>query len=152
VLEVFPNSPAAEADVQPGDELVSLNIDGSARVRTQDGSGRRVAFTPPERSRPVHPIQLYDALNLGLLALVLWLHYPLRRHDGETLAVLLAVYPITRFVVEIIRVDEPGQFGTALSISQWISVGVFVAGVVLLAVIERRHRPPALPWREPAAN
>jgi phosphatidylglycerol:prolipoprotein diacylglycerol transferase len=152
VVDVFPDSPAAEAGVQAGDELISLNIDGSARIRTQDGSERRVTFTPPERSRPVHPVQLYDAANLALLALVLWLHYPLRRHDGETLALLLAVYPITRFVVEIIRVDEPGQFGTTLSISQWISLGVFIAGVVLVAVIEWRHRPPALPWREPAAT
>jgi len=117
-------------------------------VHVGDGSMRRIQFNPPPRSRPIHPAQIYDAVNLALLALALWLYYPLRRHDGEVLALLLTLYPITRFVIEIIRVDEPGQLGTGFSISQLISFGILGAAVALWSYVEfvRRGRP-ALPWR-----
>ena len=35
---------------------------------------------------------------------------------------MLILYPISRFVLELIRNDEAGQFGTELTISQWVSV------------------------------
>jgi len=161
---VIPNSPTAEADVQPGDEIVAINglpvkdVDaakrllavshGSVALHIGGGSVRRIQFNPPPRSRPIHPAQIYDAVNLALLALALWLYYPLRRHDGEVLALLLTLYPITRFVIEIIRVDEPGQLGTGFSISQLISFGILGAAVALWSYVEfvRRGRP-ALPWR-----
>ena len=44
---------------------------------------------------------------------------------------MLMIYPISRFLEEIIRTDEPAVFGTGLSISQNISLAVFVAGIGL---------------------
>lgn len=162
ISEVLPDSPAEEAGLKRGDEIVAINgqtvatvegaeqlllaIPGVARLRLGDRSERVLNFELPRRSLPVHPAQLYDAINLGLLALVLWLYYPLRRHEGELLAVGMMLYSITRFVIEIIRVDEPSQLGTGFSISQLISFGVFMAGAVLLTYIELRNRPFVLPW------
>ncbi len=36
-----------------------------------------------------------------------------------------ASYAVLRFVMEILRNDEPGQFGTTLTIAQWVSIVVF---------------------------
>jgi phosphatidylglycerol:prolipoprotein diacylglycerol transferase len=168
VREVEPGSAAARGGLRPGDQIVAFTAeDGKERpistsadlhaalvrfpqprLKLASGQTRVLPFIPPPVSLPVHPAQLYDALNLALLTLVLWLYYPLRRHDGEVLALGMIFYSITRFVLEIIRVDEPSQLGTGLSISQLISFGVFAAGVAILVVNEIRRRPPALPWND----
>ncbi|MDX1946220.1 MAG: prolipoprotein diacylglyceryl transferase [Pirellulaceae bacterium] len=119
---------------------------GSYEVETADG--RIVRWTtpqPPPRSVPIHPAQLYAAIDAGLLALVLWFFYPYRRRDGEVFALLLTVHPLSRFLLELIRSDEPGQFGTELTISQWLSVAFFAAGIVLWIWIASRPAGTALP-------
>jgi phosphatidylglycerol:prolipoprotein diacylglycerol transferase len=97
-------------------------------------SGKMIDIPPvalPPRSRPVHPTQLYSAVDAGLLGWLLWSYFPFRRRDGECIALLLTIHPITRFLLEIIRTDEPAVFGTGLSISQNISVGLLACGAAL---------------------
>lgn len=161
IVAVSPGSPAEEAGLQKDQEIVAINgqpvaglADAEQRIAAAviaaielaDRSTHTISFKPPPRSLPIHPAQLYDAINLALMTLVLWLYYPLRRHDGELLAVGMMLYSITRFVIEIIRVDEPGQLNTGFSISQLLSFGIFLAGAVLLTYIELRNRPLSLPW------
>src|SRR5256885_544272 len=74
----------------------------------------------PPRAGPVIGAQLSAAIDAVLLALVLWFFFPYRRHDGEVFALLVTLHPISRFFLEMIRRDEPGQFGTSLTISQWL--------------------------------
>src|SRR5262249_31275109 len=57
-------------------------------------------------SLPVHPTQLYSALDGLILLLLLSAYYPLRRRDGEVMALLMVTYPITRFLIEYLRNDE----------------------------------------------
>lgn len=92
-------------------------------VRVETPRGEIVA---PSRSLPVHPTQVYSAINAALLGWFLWSYYPFRSRDGEVTALLLTIYPIARFLIEIIRVDESAIFGTGLSISQNLSVGLLV--------------------------
>lgn len=99
----------------------------------------------PPRSLPVQPTQIYSAINATLLFFFLWQFYPLCRRDGEVIALLLTIYPITRFLLEIIRTDESAVFGTGLSISQNVSIGMIVAVAILWTVILRRPRGSALP-------
>ena len=82
--------------------------------------------TVPARSLPVHPTQLYSAINAALLCWFLWAYYPFRSRDGEVTALMLTIYPIARFLIEIIRVDESAVFGTKFSISQNISIAILV--------------------------
>jgi phosphatidylglycerol:prolipoprotein diacylglycerol transferase len=42
-------------------------------------------------------------------------------------------YAITRFTIEFLRDDEVGQFGTMLTISQWISIVMFVFSLAFAA-------------------
>ena len=73
-------------------------------------------------SLPVHPAQLYAALDAGLLAALAVAFTPLARRPGEVFALTLTLHPISRLLLEAIRIDEPPVFGTPLSISQLVSV------------------------------
>lgn len=80
---------------------------------------------------PVHPTQLYDATAALLLAVPLYLRFPRRRFEGESIALLLMGYALLRATTEAFRGDaERGTFG-ALSTSQLISVPLFLVGLGL---------------------
>ena len=90
-------------------------------------------------SLPVHPTQLYSALDgLVLLALLLT-YYPLRKRDGEVMALLIVTYPVTRFIIEGLRNDE-SVFFAGMTISQTISVGLFVLGLAFWGYLLRQPR------------
>lgn len=62
-----------------------------------------------------------------------------------------ASYAVVRFILEIIRVDEAGQLGTSLSISQWVSVCVFTASIGgLIWVYSRTDNAPPNPATPPS--
>ena len=86
-----------------------------------------------QMSRGVHPTQLYSSLNAFILCLFLWFYWHMRRNDGEVMGLMLILYPISRFVLELIRNDESGQFGTELTISQWVSLLTILFGIGLFA-------------------
>lgn len=94
-------------------------------------------------SLPVHPAQLYAAIDAALLAVVAVLFTPLARRDGEVFAVVLTLHPISRMLLEVIRVDEPPALGTPLSISQLVSIVLLTAAAVLWWWIGRQ--PPGAP-------
>ncbi len=84
-------------------------------------------------SLPLHPSQLYDSFSGLLLALLTWAYYPFRRRTGDVLAVGWIAYPVNRFMIEFLRSDEAGQFGTSLTIAQWVSLGLFASGLLFYA-------------------
>ena len=154
---VAPQGAAKDAGLKAGDQIVGINgakVESLAEARqrlaasgelveVETADGRvlrwRSASGPP-RSVPIHPTQLYAAIDAGLLALVLWFVFPYRRHDGEVFALLITLHPISRFLIEAIRVDEPKY---PLTISQCISLAIVVAGVVLWIFIERQPKRAA---------
>lgn len=87
-------------------------------------------------SRPVHPTQLYSALDGLILLGLLSAYYPLRRRDGEVMALLAVTYPITRFLIERLRNDE-GDFFAGMTISQNISILLFGGGLIFWAWLSR---------------
>jgi len=94
-------------------------------------------------SLPVHPAQLYAAVDAGLLALLAALFTPWARRTGEVFALVLTLHPLSRLLLEQIRVDEPPALGTSLSISQLVSLVLLAAAAALWWHISRR--PPAGP-------
>ena len=96
------------------------------------------APVPMSRSLPVHPTQIYSAVHAALLSWMLWSYYPFRRRDGEVTALMLTVYPISRFLLEMIRIDESAVFGTGLSISQNISIVLLLAAIGLWIHLRRQ--------------
>ncbi len=96
-------------------------------------------------TQALHPTQIYSALDGFILAALTAWYFSRRRRNGEVFAIGLTMYPITRFLIEFIRGDEPGIVG--LTISQWISVGMFVVAIGYMIFLSRR---PAV--REPIGN
>jgi phosphatidylglycerol:prolipoprotein diacylglycerol transferase len=88
-------------------------------------------------SLPVHPTQLYSTLDGLVLLVLLTAFYPLRRRDGEVIALLLVCYPLTRFLIEWLRNDEP-VFVAGMTISQAISVALLAVGLALWAWLQAR--------------
>lgn len=93
-------------------------------------------------SLPVHPAQLYAAIDAGLLAAVAMAFTPLARRPGEVFALVLTLHPISRLLLEGIRIDEPPMFGTGLSISQLVSIVLLALATALWWWLSRQ---PAVP-------
>jgi phosphatidylglycerol:prolipoprotein diacylglycerol transferase len=90
---------------------------------------------------PRHPSQLYELALEGLLLFaVLWLYSARRRPVGTVSAMFLIGYGIARFVVEFFR--EPDDFlgllTLGLSMGQWLSLPMIVAGALLFAWARRQ--------------
>ena len=96
------------------------------------GKLREVVFRPaPSTARPVHPTQLYSSATAFLLCLVLLGIARVVKRDGLVFASLLILYPINRFCLELIRVDEESFLGTGLTVSQCVSLGLLAVGLSL---------------------
>lgn len=95
---------------------------------------------------PLHPTQIYSSIDGFMIALITSWYFGHRRRNGEVLSVALFIYPITRFCIELLRGDEGGKFGTTLTISQWISIALFIVNIGFMIYLSRR--PPV---REPIA-
>ncbi len=98
------------------------------------------------RSLPVHPAQLYAAINGFILAGLLAVVYSRRKRHGVVFALLLLLYPVARMIEEVIRVDNPHD-AAGLTISQLISVLMLVTGAVAMWVLYKK-----LPLRSPYAD
>jgi phosphatidylglycerol---prolipoprotein diacylglyceryl transferase len=148
VSEVEAGSAAEAAGVRAGTSVSAVNgrpTRNLAEVRGQfqqqspevsltAADGRRFVWSVgqlPPRSLAVHPAQLYASLNAALLCLFLWALFPCRLRDGVVFASAMTIYPATRFLLEMIRDDEPGRLGTPFTISQLLSL----AGLGLVAAL-----------------
>jgi phosphatidylglycerol:prolipoprotein diacylglycerol transferase len=125
----------------------------SVQLTTRTGKTVEIAAPlPPARSRPVHPTQVYSAIDAAILAWLLWAYYPFRRRDGEAIALLLTIHPVTRFLLEVIRTDEPELFETGMSISQNISILLLAVAGLLWWYISRQPRGTVWPLAAEAAS
>lgn len=88
----------------------------------------------------LHPTQIYSSITAFLLAGLTTLYFRQRPFDGAVLVVGMILYSAKRIVIEFLRGDELGQFGTMFTISQWISAAIFLGGVLLLTWLTRRSR------------
>jgi phosphatidylglycerol---prolipoprotein diacylglyceryl transferase len=83
----------------------------------------------PPTTETVHPTQIYESLgSLAILALLLWVLAPRLKRSGSLFWSYLIFAGIERFLVEFVRTNEPGWLG--LTHAQWISVLLFIAGVL----------------------
>ncbi len=82
----------------------------------------------------VHPTQLYSSgYGVVIFAAVLLAEKYLRQKKGAVFGLFLVLYGVARFVVDFFRFYEENARGLfSLTISQYISAGLFLAGAVLL--------------------
>lgn len=140
---------AEKQGIHPGDRLNSIEVGAiplsntelaermrahqpppiEAVIRTDRGSYSAAEL--PQKSLPVHPSQIYASITAFLLcfwstSIPRWTARP-----GLVFGSGWLVYGILRYIEEIIRVDEAGQFGTNLSIAQWVSIVGILFGIAL---------------------
>jgi phosphatidylglycerol:prolipoprotein diacylglycerol transferase len=90
---------------------------------------------------PRHPSQLYQfALEGALLFVILWLYSAKPRPTGAVSAMFLIGYGVLRFAAEFFR--EPDDFlgllAFNLSMGQWLSLPMILAGIAMLAWAGRK--------------
>jgi phosphatidylglycerol:prolipoprotein diacylglycerol transferase len=100
-----------------------------------------VSGQPAPWSLPVHPAQLYAALDAALLAALAIAFTPVARRRGAVFALVLTLHPISRMLLEAIRIDEPPALGTVLSISQLVSLVLLALAAALWWWIARQPLP-----------
>lgn len=90
-----------------------------------------LSLAPP--GIPLHPTQLYDALNALIIFSVTLFLRNRKKFIGQLLVVYMLMYAIGRSIVEIYRGDTIRGFviDSWLSTSQFISVFIFAAGIIL---------------------
>jgi phosphatidylglycerol---prolipoprotein diacylglyceryl transferase len=91
---------------------------------------------PTAPGETVHPTPIYETVTMGLLAFALW-QLRDRVRPGVLFAFYLVGAGLERFLVEFLRRNEEVLLG--LTAAQLESATLFVAGVVWLAVVYRRH-------------
>ncbi len=151
VLKVVPASPADRAELKKDDRLLGVN---GYRIDTTDDAHQAIrkallggkqliieaenrptiaikAVNPPPRSLPVEPSQPLSTIDALLLCLLLLAYDPFRRRDGELFALMMSIYPITRFLIEFLRSDEAAVLNTRLSIGQCVSLLLLVCAAVV---------------------
>lgn len=161
VISVRPGSLAERAGIRAGQRIDTIGtvaaiddesdrdvareaIRSAIQVRIE---GDRFRWGPdelPGRALPVRAAQLWSSLSAAVMAGLLLVVSRWRWRPGVLMFAGFAGYAVVRFVLEIVRVDEAGRFGTELSISQWVSILVFfvsVAFVVRLASRGDRQHP-----------
>lgn len=109
------------------------------QVATADGPAEvAFAISPAAGSLPVHPTQIYSALNALLICLFLLAVDPFCRREGALFAWILTLYPLTRFIIEAIRTDEEPVLGTGLSIAQVVSLVLLLVAAGAWVYVWRR--------------
>ncbi len=169
VAEVEPGSPAEASGLRPGDTIIEADGHTMAAYKMLSNylvwnwprgetrltlTVRHAGDSKPtvlESFRPttigLHPTQLYESISTFFLLLLLLAYYPFRKRYGDVFVLLLLLYPIHRFLNEMLRNDTPPvAFG--MTASQNGSIVMMLAGVAIARWIRRR---PELRVPEPVA-
>ena len=94
----------------------------------------------PKLAESALPTQLYEAVFLFLLFGVL-LFLLMKKNLIYTMSVYLISYGVFRFAIEFVRADERGSFIGALTPSQFWSVVMVLAGVLLIVIMKKGRKP-----------
>ncbi len=159
---VAQGSPAEQAGLRPGDVITRVNdrpinderdlwetfVSGWPRgkndltLTVERGTDHQdVTMTFAPKTLGLHPTQAYESISMALLLLLLLAYYPFRRQDGELLALFLILYPLHRFLNEMLRADNEAVW-RGLTLSQTGSIFVFAIGLVFLLWLRRLPAPP----------
>jgi phosphatidylglycerol:prolipoprotein diacylglycerol transferase len=98
-----------------------------------------LSLAPP--GIPLHPTQLYDALNALVIFSVLMFMRKREKFTGQLLVIYMLLYSIGRSIVEVFRGDSIRGFviDPYLSTSQFLSIFVFVFALYLWRLWSKKY-------------
>ena len=107
-----------------------------------------VTFTDPQclaiKGVALHPTQLYESVGEFTIFFILLFVRSRQKFDGQLIWVYGVAYSALRFTVEIFRGDfERGVYGGGISISQDISIGIFLVSLFMLVRGLKKAAPQA---------
>jgi len=116
---------------------------GCCYGRTAETLPWGIVFTDPECLAPtnllLHPTQLYESAGELLNFLILITLRKYKSFNGQLFMMYLILYAVLRFFVEFFRGDVARGFLIShLSVSQGISILMFLAGIAGLMILRRR--------------
>lgn len=97
-----------------------------------------VVFMAPrgmESVVPRHPAQLYEALVYAIMGLLMWLLIRYKEDkvgSGWFAGLSLVMVFSARFAIEFIKEEQAAWLGTALTMGQWLSLPLILAGGMLM--------------------
>ena len=95
-------------------------------------------------SLPVHPTEIYDAVNNVLLYLLLAWLFRRKKFDGQVFATYLVGYAVTRTFMEYFRGDYPSDhLHYGLTPGMLVSIPIFIVGLALGVILSNRTRKSA---------
>ena len=102
------------------------------------------------RAPGVHPAQLYSTITALLIALILNALYWRRTRDGQVICALFLIEPSARWLLELIRTDNP-QDAFGFTISQFLAICMILAALAALLWLRRLppRSPRAVRWEPP---
>jgi prolipoprotein diacylglyceryltransferase len=108
------------------------------------------AIAAEHRSLPVHPTQLYSMVTALLIALLLSVVYWRRTRDGQVVCTLFLIEPLSRWLIEVIRADNPDDT-LGFTVSQFLAICMTLTGLIGFWVLRRMppRSPRARPWEPP---
>ena len=152
IQQVIPDSAAERAGTMAGDRVLRINgrpVESLQAARVLSVAGdREIEIETDEKvirwalpaiqdaSLPVHPTQVYSAINAALLCLFLIALSPFGLPEGAVFATGMTVYPISRFLLEMVRAELPIMLG--LTISQLTSLGLILFAALVWYRISHR--------------
>jgi phosphatidylglycerol:prolipoprotein diacylglycerol transferase len=84
---------------------------------------------------PRHPVQLYESISYLIIFIILMTLYKKRAENlrpGMLLGLLLILVFGVRFMLEFIKMHQAAYATEFLSVGQWLSIPMVIAGVVLV--------------------
>jgi phosphatidylglycerol:prolipoprotein diacylglycerol transferase len=90
---------------------------------------------------PLHPTQIYASLSGFIIFFILILIRQKKKFEGQVFLWFVILHSTSRLIVERFRGDDRGVIaGTALSVTQVVTLVLLVAGVVLLVILSSKHQ------------
>lgn len=97
--------------------------------------------SPVPLDKTLHPVQLYESAADLLIFAFLYRRATKPHPAGQVIGLYMVLYSAARFAIEFFREHEQALAGP-FSLTQWIALGVFALGAVILLL--GRERPAAV--------
>ena len=132
--------------VRPG----PLLMDGEHLISPRYYTPEQIAVAEASWSQPVKPAQPLGIVNALLLAGILTAFYRLRSREGQVFAILLILYPITRFLLEGIR--DQHHLTRGWTHNQYTSLAMVASGVIMWLILLKLPASAGATWAERQAE
>jgi phosphatidylglycerol:prolipoprotein diacylglycerol transferase len=142
----------AAAGVDPVKASLAISPAGWVVRSPASLAGAEVDQALAVRAHALQPSQALGIANGLILAAILLAYSRLRRREGQVIALLLVMYPVTRFLLEMIRGDNPHNLLTlTFTHNQFTSMVMLAAGVIVFYVISRLPASAGAFWPDRVA-